>query len=458
VFKGRNDERSPFHNRAGVNFRRFRGMNREVDPGAVARDQLVYAENVRFQGNSITDRPGKSKINSGGALGGGVCIVGIGGTPPPPGGGGGTGVNDCSFDIGSPTGPRLYGALTTTSSAELHVYDPVNGTKMIHTISLPESVARGYGALEGKLLSGSSHATAVALDVFTPNVAQAQQRVLDTPGTPRIVCSLAYFQGKTYLGVIRPNAVPVASSVYSYDGVTVVEENVQTHSSGVTIGSFAPVLAVYREDLYLAYGSGGGISTAAADSKIRARQSGAWGSIAVTAPPANGLAFTCAAVYRDVLYLGAYCRTTLSDPATEQAYIVAYDGTSATIVHGPVASPSRIKSLCVYGGNLYFGLSPTSTVATEGLPSIGKFDGTTWTDSYKVITEVAGAFPGHTGMRPYGLIEYKGELFIVAAGYADSFKLLRTTSGAVAGTLTVLSTGCFAANDQYDHNAALAVV
>jgi len=100
-----------------------------------------------------------------------------------------------------------------------------------------------------------------------------------------------------------------------------------------------------------------------------------------------------------------------------------YDGTTLSVVHSLPVGATDVLALGVFGGYLFFGWTTTLGVVT-----LGRFDGTTWTDSHK---NVSAFVTGATRIRQ--LLEYRGDLW-AGVGAATGFRMYRSPGSDTSGT------------------------
>lgn len=380
--------------RAGIDgVNEFRGMNREKDPASISADQFYTLQNARWKGGAIVERGGQSTLlgsalspalvtgiydsSIGGSLVGGTSGGGGGGGPIGTGGGGGGGGTPGTGD-----GPKVYWNFggVGTSYVLFHDDEKSGGTYSNNVFEIDTSIAQatdGGGACIaatqwiGRLwwLTVSTANDRWALyyqnPVYGTNFTQPiRVTPLISPGVD-MVASLAYmtsWRGKLYF-TLTMTAGSDNPITYEFDGTTLK----QFDNSGFTAAATGQPIG-YNDKLFVVHST--------ANNVIR------YISIAGTGANATmpGAAFSTvggfdsAVEYKGTLYVGGVQTgsTSIILSTTTTTFAAARD-LQATV------SATSAPRLFVFNGYLYYLWSTAGPVRYR----LGRFDGTTWTDTHK---------------------------------------------------------------------------
>ena len=320
--------KSPFRLRLGQNIDRFRGVNREADPAAIRDDQFQDAVNIRLTAaGKVTPRGGQSKVNTTAMDG---CIEAL--------------VDD---EIGDGIG-KLYWA---------------NGTNKLFTYSntqFPKVQVKAIETTKDGSIVGAYDTYAVLAD----DAADASIRsVLATQDPDAIIEDQFTIASQTVRDAMRldtnlfllVSTVLGNAKVYVWDGSSASLSD----DSGVVPGSIFGNLATLGSSIYY-------LVPHAATGLIRKYTAGVWSTEAT---------FTDENVRHLV---GFNNKLYVFSVNGGQAAIYEVTGGGLTLRHTySGVSSTSIKSVCVYGGYLWF------VVSKDGLGNgvtLGNFDGTTWTE------------------------------------------------------------------------------
>lgn len=220
--------------------------------------------------------------------------------------------------------------------------------------------------------------------------------------TGMVVNSSVEYQGYLYMGGLS------SADVTRWNG-SVLETD---EASVVTAPT---IMAVFRETL-LAFGT---------HSCKKRNLDGSWSSVSM---PGGVTSFKprAAVTYKDRLYIGGY------DDATDNTgVILTYDGTSLTVARTLTVSASSgdvgCVDLAVTFGYLYYAYNALDMSVAK----IGRYDGTTWTDSHKDMNAVVS---GCTIGRIY---PFRGSLLV---GLAQQLGLYASPLSDTSGTYVAIST------------------
>lgn len=171
----------------------------------------------------------------------------------------------------------------------------------------------------------------------------------------QIKCMLE-FDGKLFLGL---DAGAGASKVVCYDGTSIFDNDLSAVGTPYTFAS------------YRIQGGGDGLvlitNDGANNLKIRTTgdSPGTWANLGTVTAAARSQAVS----YKDVLYIASGATT-----------VQSWDGSSVATAR--TVTNAQILGLCVFNNLLYFGYKITTTSHSV----VGKFDGSTWTDTEKDLT------------------------------------------------------------------------
>lgn len=213
-----------------------------------------------------------------------------------------------------------------------------------------------------------------------------------------VVSCLMEFDGKLFVGL---DAGAGASAVWTWDSLAARED--------LTACDTPTVMCRFRDKLVMGFDT----------SKLRYRVAGdSPGTWTVVNESASTLQAVQMVEYKDNLYI--------SEGGSD---IWKYDGTTLSIVHALPVGATENFALGVFGGYLFFGWT-----SSLGVVTLGRFDGTTWTDSHKSFTSFLA-----DAQWIRQLIEYRGDLW--AGVYATSgFRMYRSPGTATTGTWVMTTT------------------
>lgn len=360
--------------------KRYRGVNRESDPGAIPLDQFYYLQNVRIHGDEILSRGGQTDD---GTLNG--CVDGM-------------------FDDGNPLSTTEVGLFyyvdPSTSGAKLKKIDR---SGVITEIFDDETTVQGpLGSFAGTLLVSDGN------DCYSVNLTTGALSLLFTvpgAGAEATISSLLTIGGTLYV-------VCSENYVYTWNGSSLVEDEnaLGAELAGVTDGT----------DLYV-----GGVHT------LFKRDGGAYTSL--TMPMGLTEFYTSfGKAFNSKFYVGGADFVGGGDTV---ATIIEVDGATLTTARqpGPIIAASGlvhgIRGLDTIGSNLYYVYN-----GSTGL-TVGQYTGSAWTDDFKELSSVYG---GGADPSIQNAIAFTSKLYIQ---FSSSPFLISSPANDVAGTwVTVDST------------------
>lgn len=441
---------NPVIRRLGFGVKRLRGIRREGGPAAVAPDQFWDATNVIPVGGELIPRNGQARLNAAllpnvpateffnGMFDEAVGGSSVGGC----GGGGGVEQNPLSPEGGGDDGPKLY-----------HVSNVTGGARAVYFWDIQKS-------------NPETNADSYPRSFFSTVTAMLQQPVADVPGTPLLFSEATYsglnvqqaeppclwdgelyspvngaglvnwYHGfysfravsgaarpallprllminpvaqqrrisgcyvgpgnKLYFSVRRVEATGLAAETYSWDGLelpTLIDTAptaAGTKPRGV-VGSLNDVIFVAYDDLPNIVrriplgGAGASMTMPSTVFKIGCTNSGGG---------TNSMGgYDCWATFKGAIYLAG------RDATGAVIYTAAAGATVFTTARNP--GTISVLGIKVFNGYLYYlyktGAGPTL--------KLGRFDGTTWTDTYVTF---AGTYPGDTGPSQFFIWQVPG--------------------------------------------------
>lgn len=393
-------DRNALKRRAGVDIPGLRGKNTQKDAGALAPEELVDAINIRLTGTGAKSRSGFAKSNSGGALNGNVYGIYDDGSGMAPSG--------TNLTSGSRVPPQLY---LVNWSEDLYAYDPISGVVDMGALGGPVAGAIVHGGklyVNALVASGLSTTEVSTLEPAALGFSPLLKKSIITVATDSEgITSMCSLQGSLYM--VKTVVVSGTSSVRVsiWDGIKISNETVTTPYSTV----YGNLIATYREDVFVLFNDAGNV--------IKQRAGGTWSTLAFPGTVTNFSAI-CYAVYKDKLYVGG----TGTVGATTRGVILSWDGTTLAMAHDLGATSNPILAMTTFNGNLLFTHDH----------KLGKYDGTTWTDSEKDFAATSSTF------LPIAPIEYLGELYILDGFTSNAGNLYRTTSKSTSGSYTFVAT------------------
>lgn len=429
----RDRQTSPFNFFAGVGgaLRRWSGARPEGNPASVPPNMFRVLENVRYYASDIVERGGQEKLTAN-TLGG--AIRGIFDTSE------GEGPSSELSDL-TPTRPHLY---LISNPIRHRTYDSPKNTGWT-TNDFPNAsyyacLAFGDRTRPDKLITRKTYvlgngASNLSLDLREIRAGGKGHRMIAT--LPIVNAGDTVDTRGKALGEYRNNlwfayttllsgGANAEIKVYKWDGLTATLDHTHTMLQANLVNVF---LCEYREDLFLGYGG-----AAAAGAAVKRRLiDGTWGTIAL---PGGITQFyvTSMKVFKDKLYIAG---ADVTGVGTSVAKILVWDGSATTVARtpNPGAHPlEAVMTLEKLDGYLYF-VHQSNAVGsmTNANVILGRFDGTTWTDSYK---DLSGQF-GDTLRIAGSLRSARGDFWLIGAkntGGVQHSVLVRSRNGAFTGT------------------------
>ena len=482
-------DKDRFSMRVGVEaVSRLKGMNRQVDAGAIPDDQFYHLENSRIvgaPGGGVRPRFGQlrsSSVDDGDVVG--LFDASDIGAPTEVGGIGAA--FECSdAGPGEPVAQRLYGSGSSIAlGSSLAMYDPVNGTRFAGDLNMrqilrdpnaprvlfvaPPALVGGMSTIEA--LGANSNRYDRVLSMDYPVTADVLYSGGVTCWTMTVLGG-QYFFGRQMFGhlISDPSAGGDLgrSDVAVWDGVspTITEplELVQYNGAGSGglggpihgAGAF-PVVFTYLGEVWAGI-SGGSPAYVEPTTTALYRRTGVGTWVPVTIP-VTGFALQQAITYPGdgFLYLVGTGTQTGPPPTAGSGplFILKWNGTTVTVakgftyryIPGPPLEPDLIRSPLYYnpldGYLYYFWVVASDPIGDTHVPGagdawLGRYDGATWDDYYRNFTALGYVDPGFLG-------SFLGEIHL-ASQVTTPFgmiKLLRTTGNNLGGSFTPLS-NCF---------------
>lgn len=358
-----------FEFRSGFGGLKWRGMRTEGDPGAMPPGYLRWILNGRIVDGDIHERPGLIKLNS--SSFDSACVLGL-----------------FSFNMANPKKLWLLGNGCPGISASAGFYvghidteqDPEFQRSIYYdTITNSISIAKfngeyyiGSDAVFRKLQLANQPWGIEAIEVSgnSQDVPIATFNTTNGYDANYTIRCMLEFDGKLFIGLDNGNG---ASKVVTFDGVSIRDDKTAID---------APTCFC----LYRIQNGGDAIVMGTNNTNtiyIRAAGSspGTWTSIGTHAS-------VDMETYKDVLYI--------ADGSTA---VWSWNGTSLASANAP-ASATAVRALEKFNGYLYYSYDTASAVL------IGRYDGSTWSDSHKNMTT---QFSGTTSIR--SIESYRGSLF-----------------------------------------------
>lgn len=386
--------------RTGIgNLREWGGMVPDGHAASLGIREFRNLVNVRFDRGEITERGGQEKYNSGGALDGCVQLM---------------------IDLGeandSSTKLWIGAAITGSSDVDVVSYHPTDSPTLQSVIedAALSGPAQCFFIRDGKLhffLDSSfyelNRVPAPTGDSMS-EAAGTSHKKLFTPaaGIPASATTFDPGDGKTYFAA--------DTIIYTWDGVSFL--------SDFASATGAAIIARYREDMF-----------AAGTNEFRQRSGGTWGTIAMpgglTAPVAVQGSW---AVFLDKLYTGWDDDV---GAGNHRDRILSWDGTTHALARSLTSGSNAqgILALVNFGGFLYY----FYTHHNDGDLIVGRFDGSTFTDSHKNLGDQASV-GNPTELR--AVIPYAGSLYAVVTG-AGGTRLIRSAEAATSSDWVSVATG-----------------
>jgi len=395
----------------------FQGINSEEDPGAISDAEFGLLENawIGDTGRIIRNRGGQSKITASALTG---CVEGI-------------------FDAGdsgvpqeaASDGPRLYGRTST----QIYAYDidfvPPSQRIAPGATELPEGgfTLSGFLYLCGDTKGYRMATTNVLAGQSLVDLAPAPTELFTFPvnmsgignGDPRNA-SIRNLGTDLFFSVARVLANG-GWRVYKWTGAVLTEDDNVTLSA--TSLATPAALGVLGTELF----AGSRDNVVSTLNEIIRRRSGAgvWSDVAL--PAGVDSAKRPYVVGQMASFGGSLYIIGATQTGVGRTYILKWDGAALTVAREITEESTPVGAdpggLVVAGGNLYFLWHKSADGAH---PRIGKYDGTTWTPTFKDLNAQFGS----TDAQAHGLAVYDGELYLLL----DGTGLVRTSSLDVAGT------------------------
>lgn len=462
--------RTPFSLRAGIDVPRFGGINKQRDPGAIGDEEFQELINVDWKETKLVNRAGLTKLHStaldgevrglfdptlAGAFGGDSDLQEV------------AGVSDCSPTTGYGTaGARLFwlGTDSCTSDPALFYYAP-DQSPVVQKSMIPSAVSLANGIHgDGEVLwvhtSANSAGTATPqryLKHFTPrafgstpyDVLAFSHTLATGAASPFGQAGMARFLRDLYIGSsVAPNSIADAVlNAWRWDGRTLTLEDTVTLSAGSWTGNFlfSVGLCQFREELIEAICATTGNVDVSEDTttfsdKIRKRSTaGSWSNISL---PGTVSHFSSATnnpvVYKDKCYIFGLGIMPGVHATNSGGIVLSYDGSSLSVAQNVIsgvvgAGTYTLRSPVVFDGYLYYLYTPGTSTTTV---NIGRFDGSSWNNTYKVISSQFAVAAAATDY--HWLIAYQGKLYAGVNSAGETSRLIASPGTSVNGTWTTV--------------------
>lgn len=389
----------------------MRGMNRQLDPGAIPPNQFYHLQNARLLEGEVVSRGGSSKVNTNAETG---CITGL-------------------FDNLEPsaTGEMLLGIQANPGApfmANLVLTD-IQGTSLsslsqagvngVYTIAIDDTSTYIYFS---RSATGGNDLNVyrIAVAGITGNTASIYFSSTSSANSRR-AGSIIDFGSKIWLGQ-GEDAANGLTKVFSYDGVSLVAEDSIAANTG---GSASAILGESHNN-QLMYGfrwvdrnsSGSGVVIPA----MRIRDSGgSWSSVALPAVWASGrkqFYTSDIAVYGSKTWLAGW---TQGDGTYTTGNIASWSTAATEVVDERLIGTSLsggtdrdyVTSLAVLGGYLYYCWVAATGASRLLAAYIGRYDGATWNNTYVDLLAQFPELATATTGSAFGLRVFNGKLSIM---------------------------------------------
>lgn len=403
--------KSPIRLRLGVDIDTFRGVNKENDPGAIHDTEFQDLVNARVLANGkVVGRGGQERIITDPMDG---CVVDIVDDDPPY----------------EPSASRLYYDVPGNLSHSRSVWgaDSLDVHNFIGEVDMLEEYSRRFASYGGQLLVSRASTRAMESVNLETGETTVEFQELDD-----FIRAFAYFdfgdpeEGDKLIVAISDDATDKVKQWGGGGSVTEI-------GSGIN----GPDLLMPRlctsenvhDDLFYAN-----------TDRLKRYNAGAWTNIALP----GGLTKWQT---RDLVDGGSLNRVFLcgyDDLATDVGKILSYDGATATVAR-TIANCTVVSAGAMLGSIFHYAWTHSGT----GQVNIGRYDGSTWNDTYKNLT---GDFAGIAGP-VYRLYVFNSNLH-AGLGGSGTHKLLRSHSGSVSGTWRSVHTDAgVVAGDMIAHTA-----
>ncbi len=396
-------DRQRYEARKGVGgFPQWGGVNKDTDPSGVDAWEFEHLVNVTLSGGSLVSRGGQEQLGSDSAMDG--CIYGI-------------------IDLGndSTAGTLLY-AQNSLVQQQVIAYniatDPVDQVALGGSSYQPLPSAwdnrRALFRYGDDILAYSSTAPGSVSKLLTTY--QAGVAAVATS----LLFSVAHIGGAAESNdvlYLSQNAAG-AGNIYSWDGTTLAVDVTGITAVDTMMAAFHETVVVAGVDLF----------------KFRVSV-GSWTNVSI---PAGMTSFRPLDIvsYKDHLYISG------RDEAAGSwaSKVLVWDGAALTLANTPTDGTASISgqhgfgigctALATFNGLLYYGWSRAQANG-HLICYIGKFDGTTWTDTHHNIEN--SNLVGSVG----AMIEYAGNLLLAPlVSYDDVEHLVDYSAGTDTTTWT----------------------
>ncbi len=374
--------KSPFRLRLGIDIDRFRGVNKESDPGAIQDTEFQELRNVRLlPSGAVAARKGQEALNTSAVTG---CVTGI-------------------FDDEDVIGTN-----------KLYYTQISGGTDLLRTINTHDTIAslhsgdelnseyrRCLADFDGVLISSKEDSD----DLYSVNPSTgAYTHIADLSGD-NFTADFAHFDGQLWIVV----EAGLSDKVYSWDGTNITLDD----SLDGPVGTFGARIASYKP-----YGGTADLFYSS-DHSVRKRNGGSWDAVAL---PGGLTAFEAGDM---VPYAGKLYLLGLDNTGSNAAAILAYNGSAISLVNSPTGG-RWVMSAAEFNGFLYYAWIREA----DDDMMIGRYDGMFWDDDYKNLTDDIASTNNASA---YRMVYWRDDLYI-----CSSAGLLRSPGLDVSGTWTRL--------------------
>lgn len=352
------------------------GINTERDAIAIKPEQFTSLINVDHKANRIKNRDGLAKVNSSAAMTGSVLgladdrVMGTGGGVTNGVGRrwyyiGTLGLNSYDPSLGTPLELLTDTAYAVSTAPAFMFFD--DGWVYFANASLDSGNTYLYRFRPGVIVGPSDTVASVQAPPEKLTIIDADAN------TATHLASMCKAGPYYYIGSGHMVATDIVSTatVYRWDGKTLTQEDTRSITE---LGDFA-ILATYRDRPVVMYGSG--VHSTEPVCKYKA-DSGTW--TALTWPTAGvGFYVNATCEFKDKLWWAGH----ESDTANA-GQLYSLDGTTITKereITTTLTQNAGFTGMVAYDGYLYFLYYKDATGVY-----LGRYDGTTWTNEYKLIT------------------------------------------------------------------------
>jgi hypothetical protein len=410
---------------------RMRGINRQLDPGAVPSDQFWNLQNARLQQGEVVSRGGLTKVFDSAVSG---SIYGL--------------FDDGNGNVGSGGSGSFadfYGA-SATATNEIFTVDTATDT--ITTFADSALTAGDDRIYSMEYFDGALHYLVVH-DAAPPNGRTWIRKLANGATSSTLVCTLDNL-GETTGGLVSneagtalyatqgpPSAGSTNINVFKWDGASVTDLGfVITPKTVCGTLNYTPVESVIGclgDEPFLSFG-GATESSKIGFNEIHRYSGGSWSSLAM---PGGISGFHCYGFteFNSELYAYGFYTSdcTVGATKTSAGVLIKWNGSSLSTAHtigNAAADQYTIYDCCEFNGQLIYIWGRNAYGGSADL-KVGTYDGATFTDSAKNLTsQFAALVRLSAGGRTFAASN--GSLYLIGA----NGRLYKSPNATVAGTWT----------------------